>query len=307
MGEQAAFQRAILIVNIHARQGQRQATRARQLLQAAGVPLHASYALRHAARLPQLVRAAVAEGCDLIVLGGGDGSISSAVAALARQPTVLGLLPLGTANDFARTLGIPTDLEEACATVARGKVVDVDVGLAGDTYFVNVISLGLGGAVIQSVSPELKRLARRLAYPVATARALLRYRPFAATLTFPGGEYPPATFPRLLQIGVGNGRFYGGGMVVAPQAGIDDGALDVYAIELRRWRDLLGVALSFRAGQHIQEESVHYYRTARVGITTRPPLPINVDGELVDQTPELFTLERDALRVLVPRDTTTAD
>jgi len=161
--------------------------------------------------------------------------------------------------------------------------------------------------VITRVSPWLKRVAGSLAYPVAAARALVGFRPFAATLTFPGGDHPPATFPRLLQIGVGNGRFYGGGAVVAPDAGIDDGALDVYAIEWAGWRDLAGLALSFRSGRFVRRATVHTYETATVRIDTERTLATNVDGELVDQTPVLFTQARDALRVLVPQDSTAAD
>jgi len=190
------------------------------------------------------VRGALDAGCDLIILGGGDGTVSAAVDLLAHRRAVLGLLPLGTANVFARTLGIPDDLEGACATIARGKVVDIDLGRADDLYYVNVASIGLGARVITRVSPWLKRVAGSLAYPVAAVRALVGFRPFAATLTFPGSDHAPATFPRLLQIGVGNGRFYDGGAVVAPDAGIDDGTLDVYAIEWAGWRGLAGLAVA---------------------------------------------------------------
>ncbi len=303
----ARFERAALIVNTRARRGREQAARARQVLATWGVPLAVSYAPRSSARLPALVRAALDAGCDLIILGGGDGTVSAAVDLLAHRHAVLGLLPLGTANDFARTLGISTDLDAACAVIARGKVVDIDLGRADDLYYVNVASIGLGARVITRVSPWLKRVAGKLAYPVAAARALVGFHPFAATLTFPEGDHPPTTFPRLLQIGVGNGRFYGGGAVVAPGAGIDDGTLDVYAIEWAGWRDLAGLALSFRSGRFVHRATVYTYETAAVRIETERTLATNVDGELVDQTPVLFTQARDALRVLVPQDSTAAD
>ncbi len=303
----ARFERAALIVNTRARRGREQAARARQVLATWGVPLAVSYAPRSSARLPALVRAALDAGCDLIILGGGDGTVSAAVDLLAHRHAVLGLLPLGTANDFARTLGISTDLDAACAVIARGKVVDIDLGRADDLYYVNVASIGLGARVITRVSPWLKRVAGKLAYPVAAARALVGFHPFAATLTFPEGDHPPTTFPRLLQIGVGNGRFYGGGAVVAPGAGIDDGTLDVYAIEWAGWRDLAGLALSFRSGRFVHRATVHTYEPAAVRIETERTLATNVDGELVDQTPVLFTQARDALRVLVPQDSTAAD
>ncbi len=303
----ARFERAGLIVNTRARQGRQQVAHARRLLAAAGVPIAKTYALRSSSRLSATVGAALDAGCDLIILGGGDGTVSAVVDLLAHHRAVLGLLPLGTANDFARTLGIPDDLEGACATIARGKVVDVDLGRADDRYYVNVASIGLGARVITRISPRLKRIAGTVAYPVAAARALVGFHPFAATLTFPHGDHPPTTFPRLVQIGVGNGRFYGGGAVVAPDAGIDDGTLDVYAIEWRNWGDLARVALAFRSGRFVRLSNVHHYETSSVRIETERTLATNVDGELVDQTPVLFTQARDALRVLVPQGSTAAD
>jgi diacylglycerol kinase (ATP) len=307
MNSQQAVQKAALIINTRARQGEQDAARARSLLTSAGVVIHATYALKSAARLPETVRAALQDGCDLIILGGGDGSVSSVVDDLARHHTVLGLLPLGTANDFARTLGIPTDLHAACATIAEGKIVDVDLGLADGNYFVNVAHVGLGAAASKAVSPRIKRVADTLAYPIATARASRGFQPFAATLNFPNGDHPPVRFPRLLQVAVGNGRFYGGGMAVAPGAGIDEGTLDVYAIAWSGWRDLVRLAWSFKSGDFVYRKTVHYYQTTSVCIETAQPLPTNVDGELVDQTPVLFALARDALKVIVPQDCTTAD
>ncbi len=299
-------QRAALIVNTRSRTGEKAFFRALDLLHSLGVPLGATYALRDPARLPETVRQAVAEGYDLIILGGGDGSVSSVVDFLVESEAVLGLLPLGTANDFARTLGIPTDLEKACETIARGTVVDVDLGLAGENYYVNVASIGLSVTATQSLSPRMKRATGALAYPLAAIKAFLSHETFSATFTFPDDDYPPVTFERLLQVAVGNGRFYGGGMAVAPDAGIDDRTLDVYVIEMGRPRDLIGVARYLKSGDFIRGEGVHYYSTTKVRIETDHQLPINVDGELVDQTPELFSLAPEALNVLVPEGSAAA-
>jgi YegS/Rv2252/BmrU family lipid kinase len=225
---------------------------------------------------------------------------------VAGTETVLGLLPLGTANDFARTLGIPSDLEEACQTIAQGQVVDVDLGLAGDNYYVNVVSVGLGPAVTQALSPRLKHTTGALAYPIAAIKAFFGHKPFSATLTFSNGDHPPATFERLLQVAIGNGRFYGGGLAVAPGANIDDRTLDVYAIELGRRRDLFGVVRYLKSGEFIHQSGVHYYETSKVRLETEPKLPINVDGELVEQTPQLFSLAPEALNVLVPKGSAAA-
>ncbi len=302
MDEAGPFARAVLIVNTGARQGRQRVGEARRLLQAAGVTVHASYAPRKPARLPEIVRAALAGGCDLIILGGGDGSVSAVVGELVGHATPLGLLPLGTANDFARGLGIPDDLEEACAAIARGKVVPVDLGLADQRHYVNVVTMGLGAEVIKSNSARRKRLLGPLAYPLATLLALRHYRPFAATLTFPAGDHPPASYNRLVQIAVGNGRFHGGGTKVAPAAQADDGMLDVYAIEMHSWWALAGIAWSLKSGRQVWREDVPYWRTRQVQIAAHPTPSANVDGELADQPPKVFTVARGVLRVLVPRE-----
>ena len=105
---------------------------------------------------------------------------------------------------------------------------------------------------------------------------------------------------------MGNGRFYGGGLVVAPQAGLDEGLLDVYALPWSSWRDLLGVARSFKSGAFVHRPGVHHYRTAHVHIATQPLLSINMDGELVGRTPTHFAVAPGALRVLVPHASTAA-
>ena len=138
---------------------------------------------------------------------------------LANHNSTLGLLPLGTANDFARTLEIPSSLEAACATIAQGKVVDVDLGLVGDNYYVNVAAVGLSVEATRSLSPRLKKSIGPLAYPVAAMTAFFKHEPFVARLSFPERDHEPVEYGRLLQVAVGNGRFYGGGMVVAPAPG----------------------------------------------------------------------------------------
>src|SRR5215210_1835382 len=261
---------------------------------------------RATARLPETVKETVSEGHDPIILGGGDGLVSSTVDFLAHNHVTLGLLPLGTANDFARTLEIPGDLEAACRTIAHGKVVDVDLGLAGGNFYVNVASVGLGVEATRALSPRLKKSIGPLAYPVAAITSFFKHEPFTARLSFPDGDHEPVGYGRLLQVAVGNGRFYGGGMVVAPGSGIDDQSLDIYAIKLGRRRDLVGVARYLKSGDFVRNESVDHFRTRRVLLETEPELPINVDGELVARTPEEFSVAANALHVIVPETSTAA-
>ena len=300
------FKKAALVVNTGSRTGAHAFDEARSRLTELGIPLENAFPLKNPARLPETVHEAVESGCDLVVVGGGDGTISSAVDELASRSVVLGVLPLGTANDFARTLQIPFDLGRACETIAHGKVVDVDLGLVGDNYFVNVASAGLSVRVTRTLSSQLKSRLGPLAYPVATMRALRQHQPFRARLEFPDGDNEPLEVDDVLQIAVGNGRYYGGGAVVAPEAGIDDHTLDVYAIKQGRWRDHVHIARLFKSGSFVQHGNVVHVETKRLVLETTPTEQINVDGEVVASTPQQFTVARNALDVLVPQDATAA-
>lgn len=296
---------AALVVNTRSRSGERAFEHARRYLRELGVRVEAEYDLHDPARLPETVREVAGE-YEMVILGGGDGTVSSSVDFLAGREIALGLLPLGTANDFARTLGIPTDLARACETIARGKLVDIDLGLAGDNYYVNLASVGLSAGVTQALTSRLKKTAGAAAYTVAAVKAFLKHEPFSARLTFPDGDHEPVEHERLLQVAVGNGRFYGGGMVVSPGSGIDDSTLDVYAIPLGRHRDLVGIARYLKSGDFVRSEGVSHFETSRVVVETEPHLPVNVDGELVARTPEEFAVARNALHVLVPPESTAA-
>ncbi|MGI8650612.1 MAG: lipid kinase [Rubrobacter sp.] len=306
--EKVRARRAALVVNTRSRTGREALKRAERQLAGLGVEVEESFAVDDPGRISEVVTGLLGsgDGYEMIILGGGDGTISSTVDHLVGREVVLGLLPLGTANDFARTLGIPPDIEGACETIASGKLVDVDLGLAGANYYVNVASMGLGVGVTQALSPGLKRRVGALAYPLAAVRAFFDHEPFAASITFPDGDHEPIELSRLLQVAVGNGRFYGGGLAVSPEAGMDDGTLDIYAIELGRHRDLFGIARYIRSGDFISTDCVYRYRTKRIKIETSPPQKVNVDGEIVATTPEEFSVSENALRVMVPESSTNA-
>ena len=297
---------AALIVNTRSRTGERAFFQALDHLQEMHVPLGVTYPIRDPARLPEAVQEVLGDGYEFLILGGGDGTVSSVVDFLADRGTLLGLLPLGTANDFARTLDIPEDIEEACKLIANGNVVDIDLGLAGDNFYVNVASVGLSVEATRALSPWLKKSTGPLAYPVAAIGAFLKHEPFSARLTFPEGDHEPVEYDRLLQVAVGNGRFYGGGMIVALESGIDDKTLDIYAIDLGRRRDLIGAVRYLKSGDFIKTDGVHNFRTPRVRLETDPELPVNIDGEVVARTPQDFSVAQNALNVLVPQDSTAA-
>lgn len=296
-----------LVVNTRSRSGKEAFAEASRRLRDLGVEPKAAYAVKDPARIAETVQGVLEEdlggaGPRMLVLGGGDGTVSSVVDFLAGGDVTLGLLPLGTANDFARTLEIPSDVPGACETIANGKLVDVDLGLAGENYYVNVASAGLGVGVTRTLSSELKKKAGALAYPLAAIRAFFRHEPFDASLTFPDGDHEPVELSRLLQVAIGNGKFYGGGLAVSPEAGMDDGTLDVYAIELGRHRDLLGVLRYLKSGDFIPNDCVHRYRTKRIHLETDPAQQVNIDGEVTSRTPQRFSVTENALKVMVPKE-----
>lgn len=288
-----------VVLNPGSRRGASAWPEVRRLLTEAGVEprLHAVGGRR---TLGVALDEALAGSPPVLVVGGGDGTVGLAADRVAGTATVLGVLPLGTANDFARTLELPGDLVAATRTLLDGRVVDVDLGRVAGAAYLNVASLGLSVAVTQRLTPGLKRRLGPAAYPVATLLAYGRHAGFAARLEFPEGDHEPLELEDLLQVAVGNGVHYGGGNTVSPTASVDDHLLDVYAIVRGRLRDHVSIARFLRTGDFVEHELVHHVTTRAVRVVTDEPMPVNLDGELAATTPATFTVERNAVHVLVP-------
>ena len=293
--------RVTLVVNAGSRRGAEALDTVERLLASRGTDAVTTYPVTSPADLATAMDRAVGEAPDLLIVGGGDGSVGCAAGRIAGTPVVLGVLPLGTANDFARTLEVPSALPEAVAVLTEGKVVDVDLGRVDGRPFLNVASLGLSVGVTERLTPRLKKRLGPVAYPVATLSAYRRHVPFRARLEFPDGDRDPLDLEDLLQVAVGNGRHYGGGNAVSPTASVDDHLLDVYAIERGRLRDHVSIARLLRSGHFVEHDRVHHVTCRRVTVTTSEPHPINLDGEVAARSPATFEVERNALHVVVPQ------
>lgn len=233
---------------------------------------------------------------DCVILAGGDGTINAAGRGLVETGLPMGVLPTGTANDFARSIGIPPDIAAAARIIVEGRTHKVDVGDVNGHFFFNVASVGLAAELAKSLTSEGKRRFGRLSYALTAIGVLLQAKPFHATLLL--GEKKEMV--RTLQIAVGNGRFYGGGNVVAADAAIDDGYLDLYSLEFSRvWRMALMIT-SFKAGGHGAIQEVRTARGDAFEIVTRRPRSVNADGELVTKTPAVFSQHAGAVKVFVP-------
>jgi len=248
--------------------------------------------------LPEIARDIVRlrESADMIILCGGDGTIASGALAVVECGLPLGIVPMGTANDLARTLGIPDDLGKAADVVLAGNTRKIDLGSVNGYAFFNVASIGLSADLAQGLDPQTKKRFGRLGYAMAAARVLMKARPFTATIR--DGE--SVTRVKTFQIAVGNGRHYGGGNVVQAEAEIDDGHLDLYSLEFGRVWKLAGMLRSFRSGTHGAWNEVRTARGVEFDIETRKPMPVNTDGEIVTSTPAKFRVHPEAITVLAP-------
>ncbi len=300
---------ALVVVNARCRRGREAFPAVLTALSTRGIPLAGCYRLSRPRRMESVLRQALDEGVRRILIGGGDGTLSGALPHLLGRDVTLGVLPLGTANDFARSLGIPPSLEQACDIIAAGYVARVDVGLANGHPFVNAASLGLASAIARRMSPRLKQRAGKLAYPVAALAELWEHQPFHVRMTTDTGTVEL----EVLQLVVGNGRYHGAGNMVAPDAALDDHWLDAYTItapsadpehphlgHVRDMSTLARVALSLRSGEHVAHPAVTALRTSRLEVDATPPQDINADGELIGRTPVRFELAPGALRVYAP-------
>ncbi len=288
-------QRALLLVNRHSRQGQAKLEEAIAHLKKLGFDL-----IEEATEQPQHLAEVIHQykyQVDLVIVGGGDGTLNAAVDGLVETQLPLGILPLGTANDLARTLGIPNSLPEACKVIATGQVKQIDLGWVNGKYFFNVASLGLSVKITQRLTKQAKKRWGVLAYAATALQVIWESRPFSAEIRVNGESIAVKT----VQIAVGNGRYYGGGMAVVHDATIDDQRLDLYSVEIRYWWQIIPLLPAMRNGRHIHWQEVRALQGQDIEVYTRKPRPINTDGEITTYTPAHFRVIPQALKVLVPK------
>ena len=235
---------------------------------------------------------------DLVIIGGGDGTRNAAAEALVEAGLPLGVLPLGTANDLARTLEIPADPIAASRVIVDGETHRIDVGCVNGKHFFNVASLGLSVHVARELGVEVKRRWGVLGYPLTVWRALGQHQWFRAEIRCNGQR----ARVRSIQISIGNGRHYGGGMTIAADAQIDDGMLDVVNVAPQGLLELIVNLPAFRWGRHDRApRMVRHWRCCEIEIRTAQPMPINTDGEVTTQTPATIVVVPKAIEVHVPQ------
>lgn len=247
-------------------------------------------------------RSAVRQKCDYVIAAGGDGTLNEVINGVARHARNIkvGLLPLGTGNDFARSLKLPLTVDENIAILRSAKTRLIDlVRVRSDRirYFVNVSAGGFSGLVDEKLTPKMKRTWGPLAYVRSAAAALPELHGYHTTVRLADGEKLRLNLYNMI---VANGTFVAGGLPVAPEADPGDGLLDVVLISKRSTAEMVVLAAQIILGNHLGSEAVIFRRTQRLTVNSRPGMWFNADGELVGNAPAIFEVVPRALQFVAP-------
>jgi len=232
----------------------------------------------------------------VVIAAGGDGTINEVIQELAGTQTALGVLPIGTVNDWAREIGIPLEVKGARAILVHGRTRHIDLGCVSEHYFLLMAGIGLDGAITHTVERHpLKRLGV-VGYLLASIWYGMRYRSFVTSvISGERVEQIPA-----LQIVVGNTQLYGGAIKFTWQAKADDGLLDVAIVRRRGVLGRLLVAVELVLPRKKRTEWINYQRSEAIEIRTPEPVAMQIDGDPIGSTPARFTIAPGALKVVVP-------
>jgi diacylglycerol kinase (ATP) len=253
----------------------------------------------------ELAREAVADGAQLVVVVGGDGTVHEAVNGLMGTSAELGVIPMGTGTDFVRTFGIPEKLDRALEILKGGRTRTIDAGKVeyrawdgsdGTVYFANVASAGMSGAVAQRANSTTKVLGGKVSFLWATLAVFARWRNTDVSVEVDGQRRDGL----MLDVIVANCQYLGGGMRMCPDAEPDDGLFDVLLIGDITKRDLALTLPKVYRGTHLPHAKAEALRGRTVTVDASVPLPVELDGEQPGTTPARFEVVPGALRVRVP-------
>ncbi|HSK76692.1 MAG TPA: diacylglycerol kinase family protein [Thermoanaerobaculia bacterium] len=249
----------------------------------------------------RIAREAVRSGADVVVAAGGDGTLNEVVNGLAEDfgRARLGLIPLGTGNDFARTINVPADLDASLAILKEGRTRRTDVGRATFggkcRHFINM-AVGGFSPIVSEKADEAKERWGPLAYLRGAIEALPELSGFKTTLRFDDGERMEV---ETYNIVLSNGRFVAAGIPVAPRSILDDGLLDVLIAPVTTVPQLAVLVPQILLGRHLESDLLVFRQTARVEIVADPPMMWNVDGEIIGDQPARFEVLPRVLQVVV--------
>ena len=256
---------------------------------------------RKAGDAEKWAREAIRTKCDFVVVAGGDGTLNEVVNGLATdaKKVRVGIVPLGTGNDFARTLGLPSSIEQNIEIHRSAKTKRIDlvrVKSKRTRYFVNVSAGGFSGLVDEKITPKIKQAWGPLAYIRGAAAALPQLHAYHTQILLDDSEQLSA---ELYNVVVANGRFVAGGLPIAPQADPRDGLLEVVLIPKLPGPEMAVLAAQIVLGKHPSSKATIFRRAKKISVRSRPRMCFNVDGELVGNAPAVFQILPRALNFVV--------
>jgi YegS/Rv2252/BmrU family lipid kinase len=286
---------AILIVNALSRQGQKQFDAACDKLRAAGIDLIDAIAIDKPGSLPDIVAAAVKKKPPMLIIGGGDGSLSCAVDALVGTDTIFALLPLGTANSFARSLDIPLDLDGAVEVIAGGAPRRIDLGMIDDDYYCNCAAIGLSTRIGGHIPPLLKKTLGRLGYLLWATWQSMKFRAFKLVITHDGVREELDA----LEVRIANGSYHGG-VELVDDADPQSGEIVVQVVVGRSPAQLGWSWFTSWLRLRARKDTTVEYHGREIRIETTPSLKVSIDGEVLAKTPVTARIAARAVRVMAP-------
>ncbi len=286
---------AILVVNAGSRKGEDQFEEAKAKLTEAGIKLIDAVDVKNTKEIRTIVRQAIQDGAPMVIVGGGDGSLSGVVDEFVGTDCVFAILPLGTANSSARTLGVPLDLDGAIDVIAHGQRKRIDLGMIDHDYFVNAASLGLSPIIGETVPDGLKRYLGRFGYLFWAIKCLAAFRPFKLIIDDGTKKHKLwSTEVRIL-----NGPYHGG-LELSDNAEIDSGQIIIQAVvgksKFRLGWDWYAKAYKLRD----RNANAREFTGASFQLETIPKLKISIDGEVLATTPVQVRVAKKAIEVAVP-------
>ena len=285
---------AALVVNAKSRKGQKLFEQACGAMNGLPFPVDA-HPVDDPKDLEETVRRALAKKPDLLILGGGDGTISGLVDLLVGHDVILGVLPLGTANSFARTLGIPVDVAGAVEVIRTGTPRRIDLGMIDGDYFANCAAMGISPKIAESVPHNLKRVFGRAGYLGWAAYQFLRFQSFTLIV----GEGKDEERLRVVEVRISNGAYHGGVELIESQE-VDSGEIVVQAVMGRVRRRLFRNWAASVLKLPTRHDKVREWRGKALRVDTMPRLPISIDGEVLAHTPVTAKIAAGVIRVMAP-------
>ncbi len=250
----------------------------------------------------RITREAIAKQYDIVVSVGGDGTVNEIIQGLVGSDIKLGIIPAGSGNDLAKSVGIPKDIHSALSLVLASNVQEIDVGRVNEQYFINVAGIGFDVEVLNQLESIRKFFSGTLAYVLSVLKTLISYKFKNVTLILDDQQIER----EILLVAIGNGRYYGGGMMITPSALVDDGYFDICIINKLSKLRILKLFPTIFKGTHIHEPEVECFRAKRVKIVSED-IAINCDGEIIGNTPISFSIADFKLNLITNKEATCDD